>query len=66
MTVLRDSGFEPKRLRMVHGRRDIPAKMLLLEAAHGGQEGLEVAPPLILYRHGNVYTEELEEIYRMI
>lgn len=66
LTVLRDSGFEPKRLRMVHGRRDMPAKMLLLEAVYGGQEGLEVVAPLILYRHGNVYTEELEEIYRMI
>jgi tRNA1(Val) A37 N6-methylase TrmN6 len=51
---------------MVHGRRDLPARLLLLEAVRGGREGLEVLPPLILYHRGNVYTEELQEIYRMI
>jgi tRNA1(Val) A37 N6-methylase TrmN6 len=39
---------------------------MIVEAARGGQGGLEVMPPLILYREGNVYTEELEEIYRML
>jgi tRNA1Val (adenine37-N6)-methyltransferase len=66
VSLLRESGFEPKRLRMIHGRKDTPARMLLLETVLGGQEGLEILPPLVLYRHRNVYTEELEEIYRMI
>jgi tRNA1Val (adenine37-N6)-methyltransferase len=66
LTLLRESGLEPKNLRMVHGRMDTPARMLLLEAARGAQEGLEILPPLILYKHGNVYTEELEMIYSMV
>jgi tRNA1Val (adenine37-N6)-methyltransferase len=65
MATLRAGGFEPKRLRLVHGRRESPARMLLLEAVRGGREGLAVLPPLILYRHGTEYTEELEGIYRM-
>ncbi len=63
---LRGYGFEPKRLRMVHGRKELPACMALLESVRGGREGLEVLPPLILYRNGNAYTEELEGIYAMI
>ncbi len=66
MGVLRHQGFEPKALRMVHGRRDLPARMALLAAVRGGGEGLRVMPPLVLYRRGNVYTEELEEIYNTI
>ncbi len=66
LRALGEANLEPKRLRMVHGRRDLPARLLLLEAVRGGREGLEVLPPLILYHRGNVYTEELQEIYRMI
>jgi tRNA1Val (adenine37-N6)-methyltransferase len=66
MIILRRTELEPKTLRMVHGRREMPARMLLIEAARGGGERLRVLPPLIMYKHGNVYTEELEDIYRMI
>jgi len=62
---LQRHGFEPKRLRMVHGRKTLPARMALLESVLGGREGLEILPPLILYREGNAYTEELERIYAM-
>jgi len=65
MAVLRQEGFEPKTLRLVHGRRDLPARMALLAAVRGGRESLKVLPPLVLYTRGNVYTEELEEIYGM-
>jgi tRNA1Val (adenine37-N6)-methyltransferase len=66
MDVLRAESLEPKSLRMVHGRQDLPARMALVESTRGGREGLRVLPPLILYKEGNAYTEELEEIYRMI
>ncbi len=66
MDVLRAEGLEPKSLRMVHGRQDLPARMALVESVRGGREGLRVLPPLILYKEGNVYTDELEAIYRMI
>jgi tRNA1Val (adenine37-N6)-methyltransferase len=62
--ALRQEGFEPKALRMVHGRKELPARMALLEAVRGGREGLRILAPLILYRRATVYTEELEEIYR--
>ena len=66
VSVLKQEGFEPKRLRMVHGRWDKPAGMLLLEAVRNGREGLDVMPPLVLYKEGNEYTEELDRIYGAI
>ncbi|WP_147819645.1 tRNA1(Val) (adenine(37)-N6)-methyltransferase [Salidesulfovibrio onnuriiensis] len=48
---LRGAGLEPKRMRMVHSRGDGPARMVLVEARAGGNPGLEIEPPLVLY-HG--------------
>ena len=61
---LRESGLEPKRLRMVHSRAGREAKLLLLEAVKGGRPQLHVEPPLIVYEEGGVYTEELLSLYR--
>jgi tRNA1Val (adenine37-N6)-methyltransferase len=66
LEALRREGFEPKAVRMVHGRSDLPARVALVEAVRGGRPGLRVPAPLILYRSGRVYTEELTRIYEMI
>lgn len=46
---LRGHGMEPKRLRLVHGRTQSPARLALVEARKGGGPGLTVEPPLLLY-----------------
>jgi len=56
-------GFTPKRLRMVHGRMETPAKMVLVTATKGGGEELRVEPPLILFNRDGSYSEELQGIY---
>jgi len=50
--------LEPKRLRMVHPRRDLSATTMLVEARKGGGIELEVEPPLILYAAKGIYSEE--------
>ena len=50
--------LEPKRLRMVHPRRDLSATTMLVEARKGGGIELEVEPPLILYAAKGVYSDE--------
>lgn len=42
--------LEPKRLRLVHAHQDKSASLFLLETGKGGNPGLSVEPPLILYR----------------
>lgn len=46
-TELRARGLEPKRLRAVHGKRNAPARVLLVECAAGRPGGLAIEPPLI-------------------
>lgn len=53
MAGLAHAGLEPKRMRMVHGRADESAKIVLVEAMKAGKVGLKVEPPLILHEgHG--------------
>jgi tRNA1Val (adenine37-N6)-methyltransferase len=42
------TNLEPKRMRMVHGRIDEGARMVLMEAVKEGGVGLHVEPPLIM------------------
>ncbi|SDB04163.1 tRNA1Val (adenine37-N6)-methyltransferase [Desulfonatronum thiosulfatophilum] len=52
LQVLNAHRLEPKRLCLVHPYKDKPASLLLLEARKGGNPGLSVEPPLILYARG--------------
>lgn len=53
MAGLAKAKLEPKRMRLVHGRADETAKMVLVEAIKAGGSGLKVEPPLILHEgHG--------------
>lgn len=59
-------GLAPKRLRLVHGRIDKPARLALIEAVKGGGEQLDVEPPLIVYGQGQDYTTEVAAIYHAL
>ncbi len=54
--------LEPKRLRLVHSRRNEPAALLLIECVKGGGAGLRVEAPLYIYEDGD-YTEEVRGYY---
>ncbi len=54
--------LEPKRLRLVHSFRDGPPEMALLSARKGGRPGLEVLPPLVIFRSPGVYSPEMRKI----
>ena len=55
---MRTHQLEPKRLRMVHPRLEMPATTVLVEARKGGGVELEVQPPLVLYASKGVYSQE--------
>lgn len=54
----------PKRLRLIHGRLDAPAKTALIEAVKDGGQQLSVHPPLIVHGPDQEYTPEVSAIYR--
>jgi len=53
---LRQANLEPKRLRLVHSKREEGARLVLITAAKGGRPGLVVDPPLVIYRADGRYT----------
>ena len=61
MAALKANGLEPKRLRMVHARRDEHARMVLVEAVKAAAEGLKTEPPLILHQGRGSETRLTDE-----
>lgn len=62
MEQMRACRLEPKRLRMVHGRRTEEARMVLVEGRKGGRQGLQVEAPLFVWE-GEGYSEEVLGMY---
>ncbi|MBG9799055.1 tRNA1(Val) (adenine(37)-N6)-methyltransferase [Brevibacillus laterosporus] len=63
VTGMRMYGIEPKRMRFVHSRQDSEPNMVLVEGIRGGKPELRIQPPLIVYKQGEEYCDELYEIY---
>jgi len=57
--ALRQARIEPKRLRTVHSFLGTEASLLLVEGVKGGRPGLKIAPPLVVYRDGKQFTDEV-------
>lgn len=55
--------LQPKRLRFIHGRQGTEARIVLVEAIKDGRIGLKIDPPLVVYRDGGGYTDEVRAIY---
>ena len=63
-SCLEAADLNPRRLRFVHPDRCGSATMVLVEALRGGREALEVLPPLLVYQGKNVYSPEMQAIFR--
>lgn len=61
--MLRQYRLEPKRVRFVHPRADAEANIVLVEALRDGKPEIRLLPPLIVYKGGTEYTEELMKVY---
>lgn len=63
IALMRRYKLEPKRLRMVHPKKEAEANMVLIEAVRHGKPFLKVGQPLIIYNDDGVYTEEVKVLY---
>lgn len=61
--TLRESGFEPKRLRFVQYKASAAPNLILIESRRGGNPSVSVEPPLILTDENGNDTEEVKKIY---
>lgn len=65
MSLFRQAGLEPKRLRTVQSAWEKPPYLFLLECRKAGGTGLSIETPLVLTDENGAVTEELQEIYRV-
>lgn len=63
MAVARASKLAPRRLRMVHGDINAPARMFMIELLKGSRAALQVLAPLLVYGADGGYTDEMLGIY---
>jgi tRNA1Val (adenine37-N6)-methyltransferase len=64
LSTLADEGLHPKRMRLVHGTPEAPARVALVEATAGRAGGLLVMPPLV-ERVAQGYTSEMRALLRI-
>ncbi|MDR1567528.1 MAG: tRNA1(Val) (adenine(37)-N6)-methyltransferase [Streptococcaceae bacterium] len=62
--TLRKYKLAPKRIRMIHPKKDSEANIVLIDAIKDGGEGsIRFLPSLIIHGENGDYTDELKEIY---
>ena len=66
MQCARNSGLEPKQLRMVCPHPGDAPTLLLLKCVKGGGPELTVLPSLAVRNSEGGFTEEIERIYRRV
>lgn len=59
LSSMRQARLEPKRLRMVHSFSDRDASLILVEGVKDGRSGLQTLSPLIVFRAGKEYNDEV-------
>jgi tRNA1Val (adenine37-N6)-methyltransferase len=62
LAAMRQLKLEPKRLRMVHSFAGAEASLILVEGVKDGRSGIKILPPLIIFRHGKEYSEEVVKL----
>lgn len=63
LTAMRATGLEPKSLTLIHSNASSPARLVAVKGIHGGRPGLEVAPPIYVYRNDGTYTRAVEIMF---
>lgn len=63
MNTMSSFRLEPKRMRLVYPYVDREPNMVLIEGTRGGNQGMVVEKPLIVYEDVNVYTPEVRALY---
>jgi tRNA1Val (adenine37-N6)-methyltransferase len=60
---MRTDRIEPKCFRSIHSEPGSEAKLILVEGIKGGNPGLKIAPPLVVYKQNGDYTDEVQRMF---
>ncbi len=64
LTAMSRADVEPKRLQLVYSSIAKKPTMLLVEGIRGAKPGLEVLPPLVVYKPDGSYSNEIMQYYK--
>ncbi len=64
LTQMCGAGIEPKWVCMIHSGGKKSAKLMVIEGVKGGRSGIQIAPPLIIYREDGTYTPAVEKMFQ--
>lgn len=60
---MRQLGLEPKMVRIIQTKEQIPGKLFLVEGEKGGAPGLVVLPPLVITMENKGYSPEVADMF---
>ena len=60
---MRSDRIEPKCIRTIHSTPRSEAKLILIEGIKGGNPGLKIRPPLIIYNENGEYTDAVQQMF---
>jgi tRNA1Val (adenine37-N6)-methyltransferase len=63
LSLMREAGLEPKKLRIVHSKMRTGGELVIVEGVKGGREELHILPPLYIYDENGAYTQEAAAIF---
>ena len=63
LTNMRATGLEPKSLTMIHSTASSSARLVAVMGSNGGRPGLDVTPPIHLYRADGTYTRTVDAMF---
>lgn len=64
ITLMRNNGIEPKRIKIVYPKEDENANILLIEGVKMGKPGLKIEPSLVAHNIDGSYTDEVKELFK--
>lgn len=64
ITLMKNNGIEPKRIKLVYPKNGENANILLIEGVKMGKSGLKIEPPLIVHNIDGSYTDEVINLFK--
>lgn len=63
LVSIRESGLEPKLLRIIYSHKHDEAKLVVVESIKSGNPDIEIKRPFFIYADGGGYSEDMQTIY---
>lgn len=63
LVSIRESGLEPKLLRIIYSHKHDEAKLVVVESIKRGNPDIEIKRPFFIYADGGGYSEDMQTVY---